>query len=284
MSNKETVKAADEAAFYQEARGWEADRMAMLHKSERRAWRIAGGASLLALAAVIGLSTLAPFRRTVPYLFGVDKATGNVEYVGAVDDRAVTGYQELLDKHWAARYVVARESYNFKLLQSDYDMVLGLSDDNVGKDFARLYDGPNARDKKYGASMEMKVAVISVQRSQNAVGSVAVVRFSKTTRRVESEAVEPPQYFVATLAYEYKPSMFGKEQDLIANPLGYKVTSYRADSELAPVIVAPAASPTASPTAAPAPVPAVPALPASPTSAAPPAPAEQVPAVTTTGQ
>ncbi|MDQ1829841.1 virB8 family protein [Massilia scottii] len=280
MSNKAPVKAAEEAAFYKEAGGWEADRLAMLHKSERRAWRIAGGASLLALAAVIGLSTLAPFRRTVPYLFGVDKTTGNVEYVGAVDDRAVTGYQELLDKHWAAKYVVARESYNFKLLQADYDMVLGLSDDNVGKDFARLYDGPNARDKKYGASVEMKVTVVSVQRSQNAVGTVAVVRFSKTTRRVESEAMDPPQYFVATLAYEYKPSMFGKEQDLIANPLGYRVTSYRADSELAPVITAPAVSASETPAApaAAAPTPAIPAP------AAPPAPADQVPAVSTTGQ
>ncbi|MDQ1922677.1 virB8 family protein [Massilia pseudoviolaceinigra] len=283
MSNNAPVKAADEAAFYKEAGGWEADRLAMLHKSERRAWRIAGGASLLALAAVIGLSTLAPFRRTVPYLFGVDKATGNVEYVGAVDDRAVTGYQELLDKHWAARYVVARESYNYKLLQSDYDAVLGLSDDNVGKDFARLYEGPNARDKKYGASMEMRVAVISVQRSQNSVGTVAVVRFSKTTRRVEGDVVDPPQYFVATLAYEYKPSMFGKEQDLIANPLGYKVTSYRADSELAPVIVPPAGAPAGAPAAAPAPVPAA-ESPVIPTPAAPPAPVEQVPAVNATGQ
>jgi type IV secretion system protein VirB8 len=46
---------------------------------------------------------------------------------------------------------------------------------------------------------------------------------------------DPPQYFVATMAYEYKPTMFGKERDLIQNPLGYRVTSYRVDSELAPV-------------------------------------------------
>jgi hypothetical protein len=29
--------------------------------------------------------------------------------------------------------------------------------------------------------------------------------------------------------------MFGKEKDLIQNPLGFRVTSYRVDGELAPV-------------------------------------------------
>jgi type IV secretion system protein VirB8 len=34
--------------------------------------------------------------------------------------------------------------------------------------------------------------------------------------------------------------MFGKEKDLILNPLGYRVTAYRVDAELAPVPNAPA--------------------------------------------
>ena len=252
MSENKTVKAGEEAAYYSDGRGWEADKTARIERSERRAWTVAGGASVITIAAVIALSTLAPFRRNVPYLFALDRATGNVEYVGAVDDRTVLGYQELLDKHWAEKYVIARESYHYKLLQADYDTVLQLSDDNVGRDFARIYDGPNARDKKYGPGVEMKVAVISVQRSQNDVGTTAVVRFSKSTRRVEADSNEPPQYFVATLAYEYKPSMFGKEKDLIANPLGYKVTNYRADSELSPVVSAPAAASAAAPTQVPA--------------------------------
>jgi len=38
------------------------------------------------------------------------------------------------------------------------------------------------------------------------------------------------------MAYEYKPSMFGREKDLIRNPMGYRVTAYRVDGELSPVI------------------------------------------------
>lgn len=236
--NQQLVKASDEADLYRQGRDWEAEREALYERSERRAWTIAGGACVLATAAVIGISFLAPFKRLVPYVFAVDKTTGNVELVSAADDRSVEPYRELLDKHWAKKYVTARESYNYKLLQGDYDTVLALSTDEVGRDYARLYDGPNARDKKYGASLEMSVNVLSVTIDRDAVGPKAVVRFEKTSKRTEAQSADAPQYFVATIAYEYKSSMFGKEKDLIMNPLGYKVTGYRVDSEIAPVSAA----------------------------------------------
>jgi len=81
------------------------------------------------------MALLAPFKRVVPMVFAVDKASGNTELVNAADDRNVAqlGYQELLDKHWGSRYVIARESYFYHLLQTDYDTVLMLSADDVGR-------------------------------------------------------------------------------------------------------------------------------------------------------
>jgi type IV secretion system protein VirB8 len=234
MVETAAVSPGSEREHFKAARGWEADQEAHRAKSERRAWIVASVACTFALVAVIGLAALAPFRRNIPYLFAMDKITGNVEFVGALDDRRVLGYQELLDKHWAQRYIVARESYNYRLLQADYDTVLGLSSETVARDFARLYEGPNARDVRYGANVELKVGVLSVQLSKNAIGLQAVVRFAKTSRRIDSDAIEPTQYYVATIAYEYLPTMFGQEKELLANPLGYKVTSYRVDAELAP--------------------------------------------------
>jgi len=63
----------------------------------------------------------------------------------------------------------------------------------------------------------------------------AVVRFQREQRRLDAERPEAPTFYVVTMSYEYKPSMFGKEKDLIQNPLGFRVTSYRVDAELAPV-------------------------------------------------
>lgn len=217
---------------FSHALDWEANMEALQARSERRAWLVAGTACVVALTAVVSLAFMMPLKRTVPYLFAMDKATGNVEYVGAVDDRRILGYQELLDKHWAQRYIVARESYTYRLLQSDYDTVLGLSNEAVARDYARLFEGPNARDVKYGANVEVKAAVVSVQLSKNPVGLQAVARFTKTLRRVDSDLSEPAQSYIATIAYEYEPTMLGREQELLANPLGYKVTSYRVDAEL----------------------------------------------------
>ena len=231
------VKPGAEKEYFSKATDWEADRQSRLEKSERRAWMVAGVATIAALLAVAGMALLAPFKRVVPMVFAVDRATGNTELVNAVDDRSVAqlGYQELLDKHWAARYVVARESYFYRLLQTDYDTVLMLSVDDVGRDYARLFEGADPRDKKLGPQTQWKVTILSVSLQHDGVGSKAVVRFLREQRRLDADRPEAPTYYVATMAYEYKPSMFGREKDLIQNPLGFRVLSYRVDAELAPV-------------------------------------------------
>lgn len=228
----DVVKSEDSEKFFHEGQNWEANRVADLENSNRFAWRIAMVATGVAAIACIGIATLAPFKVTIPYLFAVDRATGNVELVSAGDNRAVVGYQDLLDKHWAKKYVTARESYNWKLLQADYDSVLNYSTDEVGREYAAIFQGDNAKDKKFGASVEEKVKVLSVTISHDQVGTKAVVRFEKTTRRNGSEYADAPQYYVATMAFDYKPSMLGKEEVLIDNPIGFKVSAYRRDSEM----------------------------------------------------
>ena len=226
------VKPEQAKDFYTKGRDWEADRQARLEKSEKRAWMVAGIALTAAFCAIAGMALMAPFKQTVPYVFAIDKTSGNVEFVSAADNRSVMGYQELLDKHWATKYVTARESYFYKLLQTDYDNVLAMSGEDVARQYAKQFEGVDAIDKKLGANIEIKTKIISVTLAHDAIGSKAVVRFEKTMRRGQAEISEPPQYFVATFAYEYKPSMFGQEKDLIQNPLGYRVTSYRVDAEI----------------------------------------------------
>lgn len=225
------IAVEDESSYYRQATSWEHDRELGRERSERRAWWAASVAMVYATFVTIALVVLIPLKQTMPYVLSVEKATGNVEVLAVADARTV-GYQELIDKHWAERYVVARESYLWRLLQHDYDTVLSMSADDVGRDYARLYDGPQARDKKFGPDTEMRIEIISVTLSPETTGR-AVVRFRKTIRRQETENVEPPQSFVATMAYEYRPSMLGKVRQLTQNPMGYRVTAYRIDTELA---------------------------------------------------
>ena len=242
MSALKNIAAADEPDAYRTGLSWEASLELRREASERHAWWVAGAACLIAICAVAGIAMLAPLRRVVPYLYMMDKATGNLEYVGAVDDRAVKGYQELLDKHWAQVYINARESYHYPLLQSDYDTVMALSDESVGRDYARRYEGPNALDKQYGARIELATSIISLRLAPSSVGTQLVARFSRTRRHVDTDYREPVEYFVATIRYRYLPSMLDAEKQLLLNPLGYRVAGYRIDAELAPTeaIAAPA--------------------------------------------
>jgi len=229
------VKPDQEGRFYHEGRDWESNQRTDYIKSERRAWRIAIVSVCVTIVAVSGLAMLAPLRKVVPYVIEVDKTNGNMQMVEASNDRSRMGYQDLLDKHWAQRFVTARESYVYKLLQADYDTTLSLSSAQVGQDYARLFQGDNARDKLLGTSTEIKVHILSISLAPDPNGSKAVVRFEKQTRHLENGLSEPIQTYVATLSYEYQPSQTGPEKELIANPLGYHVTSYRVDEELAPL-------------------------------------------------
>jgi type IV secretion system protein VirB8 len=172
-----------------------------------------------------------PLKATVPLMVYVDKTTGNTEIVSALNERQV-GYQDLNDKYWARKYVTARESYFYTLLQADYETVLALSNDDVGTVYDKGFAGENAKQVKLGTSIEEKVNVLSVVLPAGDPGK-AVVRFEKTQRRVNTQDAGPPQTYVASLAFKYEPSMLGRERDLINNPLGFKVTAYRVDAEIA---------------------------------------------------
>jgi len=216
-------------------------------RSERIAWWVAGIAVSIAVTAVMGVIALATQPRYIPYLLAVDRAHGDVLAVGAVDNRTVKGYQELLDKYWVERYVVAREAYTYRLLQEDYDTVMEMSEDPAAQEFAHDYDGPNARDKRYGSKVEIIPRISSVQLSANGVGLQATVHYSTSMHHLDTNQVDPAQYFIVTLGYRYDPHMFGKELDLIRNPLGFKVAAYRPVSELPPASMAGDQSSTAVP-------------------------------------
>jgi len=214
------------------AMSWEADRAAMLERSERRAWFIAGCACLVTAIAVLAIVSLLPLKRVVPYVYSVDRQTGQMSLMDAAGQRAVVSNQELLDKHFANAYVIARESYDWKLLQTDYDTTVAFSSPMVGRDYAARFDGDRAITRIWGANTERRVTITSIQMAPDSVSKKVVVRYTVQQRDLQTNSQMPLEHYIATLAYEYHPQRTGKEQDLIRNPLGYTVISFRADPEI----------------------------------------------------
>jgi type IV secretion system protein VirB8 len=212
----------------------------MQQRSERRAWHVAYAAVGVAVLSSAALAVMVPFYRIVPLAIEVDRLTGASQVIDVLDAKHIH-VNEIQDKHWVEDYVRSRERYHWGLLQMDYDRVLNMSDDTVGRDYRQIYSGPDALDRQLERGTERDIRILSTTLPPDEPGR-AVVHIERTTRKHGVDNAEPPQRFVLTLAYTYRPPIFTRESVAVENPFGFKVTAYSRDPEYTP-----AASPTVTP-------------------------------------
>lgn len=213
---------------FDKALDWESSRIESSEKSERRAWRIAYTAGVVALCAIVSLLALAPLKETQPYLLRVDNNTGAVDMVSVLKTKEDT-YGEVVDKYWVARYVEARETYDWQTLQRDYDLVNILSDRATASAYNATFGGEKGKDQVLGNSVRTHVEILSVVPNNP---STATVRVRTKTSRADGGGIPSYETWVVTLAYTYLSTSSMKEEYRLMNPLGFQVTSYRIDPEL----------------------------------------------------
>lgn len=216
-------------SIFNKGANWEASRLSDLEKSRKLAWMFACLLGFCLVVAVIALAMLTPLRRTVPYVVKQDAQTGNLEVLQAFDNRVI-GNQEVLNKYWARRYVVAREQYNWWLVASDYDVVAALTDPTIFREYGDQFNGEKSLDKLFGDFTERKIKVLSVAPSPTNAQQM-VVRFERTTVS-KGAVVEAPTVFVVNLTFRYNSNNYASEAELIRNPMGFQVFSYRRDVEV----------------------------------------------------
>lgn len=219
----------EKSPSFEGALDWETSKVLASKNSERRAWLVAMIALGGFLLTIVAITVMMPLKESVPYVIRVDNTTGVPDIVTALTDQAVTG-DEVMDKYWLAKYVRARETFDWYTLQNDYATVGLLSSPNVGAGYAQLFEGPSALDKQFGKSIRATIEIVSVVPNGPHSGTV---RFIKTTRRVDEKSA-PGQVtkWVATVAFEYRNSALLKESARLVNPFGFQVLSYRVDPEM----------------------------------------------------
>jgi type IV secretion system protein VirB8 len=216
-------------SFFNKGANWEATRVSDLEKSRKLAWGFAVLMGFCLAVAVIALAMLTPLRRTVPYVVMQDAQTGNLEVLQAFDNRVI-GNQELLNKYWARRYVVSREQYNWWLVGADYDNVAALTDPGIFAEYGNQFLGDKGLDKVFGDFTERRIKVLSIAPSPTNSQQM-VVRFERTTVS-KGAVVEAPTVFVVNMTFRYNPNAYASEAELIRNPMGFQVFSYRRDVEV----------------------------------------------------
>ncbi len=232
--NKPQPITRDEEKVYQEERkGLERDILSEILKSRKTAWNVAkvGIAAGIFGFAIAGLVIVRYSQPLPAYQTFINKDTGEVSQVKMTRDEA--SYGELIDQYWLGQFVIHRESYDYATLQVDYDAMSLMAAGDVADAYLKQFKGQDAIQKKLGDSQYTRVKINSIITDRE--HGVATVRYTTTTRYRQRPQDEPPQYWIATMAYEYKKVPMTAQQRYI-NPLGFRVTSFRVNSENANVV------------------------------------------------
>lgn len=214
--------------YFTEARRWDQDRLASALRSRRLAWSAAALATGLAVIATGAVAMLTPLKSTEPFVIRVDQATGAVDVMrGLSAEDGPVRYDEAVSKYFLGQYVRQREGYLDPAAEDAFRLVSILSAPAEQRRWADLFRGsnPDSPQNLYGRDGE---AIISIRAIGFINDGVANVRFRRTVRQAQ-QTVESD--WIATIAFTYTRAPMS-EPDRLRNPLGFQVTSYRADPEV----------------------------------------------------
>ena len=213
----------------------------MAHKSERRAWRIAGVSLFVTLCMCGLLAWLLPLKTEVPYLVMADAYTGTASMT-----KLTTGTRfdemkasEAVNRSNIWHFILARESWDATWTsERDWRTVHMMSAPEVVRQMQAERDENNLESpaRKYGTQSAIRVKILSItpigQRSGEPPKG-ATVRFQRLLFDKASGNTQVLDNKLATLEFKYDPSLKMKDEDSVENPLRFVVTHYRVDTDAA---------------------------------------------------
>lgn len=213
----------------------------LARRSERRAWRVAFGATAMSLILAAGYFYFLPLKEKIPFLVMADASTGTATIAqlrGDFSKNSITA-SEAINRSNVSHYVTARESYDLALLRlRDWKTVYTMSGPDVSAAYSALYaeNNPSSPYHLYGKGKAIRVKVLSIVLiggGKTVAPKGATVRFQRSLYEKQSGGTRYLDSKLATMEFAYKPNLGMKEEDRIENPLGFQVTSYRVDNDYA---------------------------------------------------
>lgn len=190
------------------------------------AWRVAIGAGVIAVFAIVGATALVELKKpNPPAILRDNTASGKVDVLDVVRDGQVA-FGELEDRADLRRYVTMRESYDWETIQSSFDAVKLMSAARERDQYVALFGLPNAPQK----ILKDQFRVVAHVGAITFVGTTAQVFFSRKVIALGGGLQPKTEYWVATIAYRHDnlPEM---KSELEIDPTGFRVTSYSVDRD-----------------------------------------------------
>jgi type IV secretion system protein VirB8 len=218
--------------YFREAASWDADRLADARSSARRAWQVAAGGWLCAMAAASSLALLMPLKRVEPFVIRVDNSTGIVDVVPVY-----TGNRDMsqtVTRYFLTHYVTVCERFSFATAESDYEECGAFHTAQRNQAWYAAWNPNNPASPlnvhKDGSTVRVQVESLSFFQRGNGVTDLAQVRYLKAERQAGA-AEDRVTHWIATIQYLYSaPSQDPRVRRW--NPLGFKIVDLTAEPEV----------------------------------------------------
>jgi type IV secretion system protein VirB8 len=223
--------------YFEEARGWDADRAAQAGRSARRAWLTAGAGWLCAMSCAAALILLMPLKRVEPFVVRVDNSTGVVDVVPVYAGNA--RLDESITRYFISHYVTVCERFNFATAESDYEECGAFHSAQRNQVWYAAWAPSNPASPlnvhKDGSSVRVQVNAVSFFSRSSGLSDLAQVRYVKAVSAAGAPATVT--HWLASIQFAYaEPAKDPKTRRW--NPLGFKIVDFRTEPE----IIGPAAN------------------------------------------
>lgn len=233
---KKTINARQASQdFINASKDFEISRVDEIERSRSIAWRVAIGACVIAICAVVAVMLLTPLKEVRPYVIRVDNNTGETDIVTMLES-SKSSYSEEVAKYFSALYVSLYEGYDWYTIQNQIDKLMVFSDRNIQNRINTKFARPDAPHQLYkqGSRVEINVTNTSII-DENGLIQVRFTKrvvptnggsYNEDTGSMSPEPVVTNH--LATLGYDYVniPTL---DDVRLVNPLGFTVKTYRVD-------------------------------------------------------
>jgi type IV secretion system protein VirB8 len=219
-------------AYFDEAAGWDIDRVAQARRMTRNAWWVAALASMCALAASVALAVLLPLKRVDPFVIRVDSSTGVVDVVPVYS--AAAPLDETVTRYFVTHYISVCERFSLPTAESDYEECGSFHSAQRNQAWYALWNPSNPRSPlnlhRDGSAVEVQVQSVSFFKRASGVTDTAQVRYLKVERAADG-TTQRSSHWLATIQYTYAaPSSDPRVRRW--NPLGFRLQEFVTEPEV----------------------------------------------------
>ncbi|WP_434779716.1 virB8 family protein [Neisseria sp. Ec49-e6-T10] len=207
-------------------------------KNERRAWTVALLSVCMSVLLAAGYLLVMPLKERVPYIVMADPYSGRAT-VSKITDYAGESLtsNEAVIKSNVAQFVTARESYDWDLIsRRDWDTVYSMGSENVTREYRALFANTNPMNpdvifgRKKSVRIKIKSIILNGATAEHGPTG-ATVNFDRLVIDKIDPKIEQSSSHIASVVFEYKNNLAMSDQYRTLNPLGFRVISYRVDTD-----------------------------------------------------